>query len=64
MMIATTSEAQLQREFQRLHALDFDFLKLYVRLPYSWMKKGDEFAHNVMGVQTASHYLLPAVAVG
>jgi hypothetical protein len=64
MMIATTSEAQLQREFQRLHALDFDFLKLYVRLPYSWHKKGDDFAHNVMGVQTASHYLLPAVAIG
>lgn len=64
MMIATTSEAQLQREFQRLHALDFDFLKLYVRLPFTWMKKGDDFAHNVMGVQTASHYLIPAVAVG
>jgi len=64
MMIPTTSEAQLQREFERLHALDFDFMKLYVRLPYNWMVEGNKYAHEVMGVQTASHYLLPAVALG
>jgi Tol biopolymer transport system component/imidazolonepropionase-like amidohydrolase len=64
MMIPTTSEAQLQREFQRLKGLDFDFMKLYVRLPYSWVVKGVDFAHNQMGVQTAGHYLLPAVALG
>jgi len=33
MMIPTTSQAQLQREFRRLQALDFDLVKLYVRLP-------------------------------
>jgi len=64
MMIPTTSEAQLQREFERLRGLDFDFMKLYVRLPYSWVVKGAEYAHNQMGVQTAGHYLLPAVALG
>ena len=64
MMIATTSEAQLQREFTRLKGLDFDMVKLYVRLPYAWAQKGIEFAHTQMGVDTASHYLLPAVALG
>ena len=64
MMIPTTSEAQLQREFERLRGLDFDFMKLYVRLPYSWVVKGADYAHNQMGVQTAGHYLLPAVALG
>ena len=64
MMIPTTSEAQLYRELNRLKALDFDLVKLYVRLPYAWMVKGDEFAHQQMGVETASHYLLPAVALG
>jgi Tol biopolymer transport system component/imidazolonepropionase-like amidohydrolase len=64
MMIPTTSEDQLNRELERLKALDFDLVKLYVRLPYSWMIKGDRFAHEQMGVETASHYLLPAVALG
>ena len=64
MMIPTTSEAQLHREFARLKALDFDFVKLYVRLPFGWAEQGVQFAHNEMGVETASHYLLPAVALG
>ena len=64
MMIPTTSEAQLQREFLRLKSLDFDFMKLYVRLPYSWVEKGAAYAHTQMGVQTAGHYLLPAVTLG
>ncbi len=64
MMIPTTSEAQLHREFERLRALDFDFMKLYVRLPYTWVVEGVKYAHDTMGVQTAGHYLLPAVALG
>jgi hypothetical protein len=64
MMIPTTSEAQLHREFDRLKALDFDLIKLYVRLPYAWAEQGTQFAHTQMGVETASHYLLPAVALG
>jgi Tol biopolymer transport system component len=64
MMIPTTSEAQLHREFGRLKDLDFDFIKLYVRLPYTWAEQGINFAHSQMGVETASHYLLPAVSLG
>jgi len=64
MMIPTTSEAQLHREFARLKALDFDFVKLYVRLPFKWAEEGIQFAHTQMGVETASHYLLPAVSLG
>ena len=64
MMIPTTSEAQLHREFERLKELDFDFVKLYVRLPFAWAKQGIDFAHTQMGVETASHYLIPAVALG
>jgi Tol biopolymer transport system component len=64
MMIPTTSEAQLHREFDRLKSLDFDFVKLYVRLSYAWAKQGIDYGHSQMGVETASHYLLPAVALG
>lgn len=64
MMIPTTSEAQLHREFERLKALDFDFIKLYVRLPYARAAEGAKFGHEQMGVQSASHYLLPAVDLG
>jgi Tol biopolymer transport system component len=64
MMIPTTSEAQLHRELERLKALDFDFIKLYVRLPYTWAAEGAKFGHEQMGVQSASHYLLPAVDLG
>lgn len=64
MMIPTLSEEQLHRQFARAKALDYDFLKLYVRLPYSWIVEGQKFAHTQMGVQTAGHYLLPEVALG
>jgi Tol biopolymer transport system component len=64
MMIPTTSEPQLQRELGRLKALDFDFIKLYVRLPFARVKEAVDFAHNQMGVETASHYLIPAVQIG
>ncbi|MGC2402343.1 MAG: amidohydrolase family protein [Acidobacteriaceae bacterium] len=64
MMIPTTSEAQLYRELNRLKALDFDLVKLYVRLAYAWQVKADRFAHEQMGVETASHYLLPAISLG
>jgi hypothetical protein len=50
MMIPTTSEAQLQRELERLKAFDFDMVKLYVRLPYAWQIEGNQFAHESMGI--------------
>jgi len=64
MMIPTTSEEQLHRELDRLKAFDFDLVKLYVRLPYAWQEQGSKFAHEQMGVETGSHYLLPAVGLG
>jgi Tol biopolymer transport system component len=64
MMIPTTSEAQLHRELGRLKALDFDFVKLYVRLDFSMAAEGAKFGHDQMGVQSAGHYLIPAVALG
>ena len=64
MMIPTSSEAQLHRELDRLKALDFDFVKLYVRLPYAWAAEGAKFGHDQMGVQSAGHYLLPEIALG
>src|SRR6202021_3778363 len=36
MMIPTTSEAQLYRELNRLKDLDFDLVKIYVRLTFDW----------------------------
>ena len=64
MMIPTTSEEQMRRELGRLKAFDFDLVKLYVRLPYSWQMASTKFAHEQMGVETGSHYLLPAVGLG
>ena len=64
MMIPTTSQAQLEREWHRLQDLDFDFMKLYVRLPFSSVASSVKFAHEQMGVQTAGHYLIPEVALG
>jgi len=64
MMIPTTSHAQLERELARLKALDFDFVKLYVRLPFTWAAEGAKFGHDEMGVQSASHYLITAVDLG
>ena len=64
MMIPTTSEAQLHRELDRLKALDFDLIKLYVRLPYAWAAEGAKFGHDQMGVQSAGHYLLPEISLG
>jgi len=64
MMIPTTSEVQLHRELERLKALDFDFVKLYVRLPYQWAQEGATFGHEQMGVQSGGHYLLPEITLG
>jgi Tol biopolymer transport system component len=64
MMIPTTSEAQLHRELNRLKDLDFDFVKLYVRLDFAMAAEGAKFGHEQMGVQSAGHYILPPVALG
>jgi hypothetical protein len=63
-MRPTMSEAQLALELSRAQALDYDLLKTYVRLPHEWQKEAMTFAHQKMGVVTASHYMLPGMAYG
>ncbi len=56
-----TSEAQLQLEFARARALDYDMVKTYVRLPHAWQKQAIAAAH-AMGVFTGGHYMMPQLA--
>jgi imidazolonepropionase-like amidohydrolase len=63
-MRPTTSEAQLKLELERAQALDYDLVKTYVRLPHEMQKEAMTFAHQKMGVVTASHYMLPGMAYG
>jgi Tol biopolymer transport system component len=58
------SDAQLELELSRARALDYDLLKTYVRLPHAMQEKAMRFAHEKMGVVTASHYMLPGIAYG
>ncbi len=63
-MRPTTSVAQLDLELSRAKALDYDLLKTYVRLPHELQEKAVRFAHNQIGVPTASHYMLPGIGYG
>jgi cytosine/adenosine deaminase-related metal-dependent hydrolase len=63
-MRPVTSEGQLQLEFSRAKALDYDMVKTYVRLPHAWQKLAIENAHSSLGVFTAGHYMMPQLAEG
>jgi Tol biopolymer transport system component len=63
-MRSTTSETQLALELSRAKALDYDLLKTYVRLPHALQEKAMQFAHNEIGIPSASHYMLPGIAYG
>jgi len=63
-MRPTTSEAQLELSLSRAQALDYDMIKTYVRLPATLQEKAVQFAHDKMGVWTASHYALPGLSFG
>ncbi|HYX91580.1 MAG TPA: amidohydrolase family protein, partial [Myxococcaceae bacterium] len=63
-MRPVTSEAQLAIEAERARSLEYDMVKTYVRLPHEWQAKVVRFAHEEMGVWTASHYMLPGMAFG
>jgi Tol biopolymer transport system component len=63
-MRPTTSDAQLELELSRAQALDYDLVKTYVRLPHALQQKAVQFAHDKLGVPTASHYMLPGVGYG
>ncbi len=63
-MRPVTTEGQLQLEFARAKALDYDMVKTYVRLPHAWQKLAIENAHAALGVFTGGHYMMPQLAEG
>ena len=62
-MRPTTSDAQIPLELSRARALDYDYLKTYVRLPADRMKTVIDAAHR-MGVPSGSHYMTPGLLLG
>ena len=61
---AHRTEAGLQRSLERGAALDWDFVKTYVRAPSWLMKEAARFAHERLGVRSGSHLISPGVEVG
>ena len=62
-MRPTETDRDVARELTRAKALDYDFLKTYVRLPADRMKTVVDFAHR-LGLRSESHYLSPGAFVG
>jgi len=59
-----TDEKQLQLELARARELEYDNLKTYVRLPHELQQVAARFAHEKLGIWTASHYGMPGLAFG
>src|SRR5699024_4426204 len=59
----TSNKTALKRELQRIKALDMDALKTYVRLPNTYQRQANNFAHK-MGIPTFSHFFYPSLAFG
>ena len=59
-----TNEKELQLELARAQALEYDNLKTYVRLPHELQQTAEKFAHEKLGVWTASHYGMPGLSFG
>ncbi|MFD9565718.1 amidohydrolase family protein [Streptomyces sp. NPDC059994] len=51
----------LRRSLERAAALDWDFVKTYVRAPGWVMEEAARFAHERLGVRAGSHLLSPGV---
>ncbi|RJL34340.1 amidohydrolase family protein [Bailinhaonella thermotolerans] len=62
-MRTTMSAAQLERELDRAVGLDYDLVKLYMRLPVPLERRAVERAH-AAGIPVTSHYLYPAAHSG
>ncbi len=56
--------AGLRRSLERGAALDWDFVKTYVRAPSWLMEEAARFAHERLGVRSGSHLISPGVEVG
>lgn len=54
----------LRRSLERGAALDWDFVKTYVRAPGWIMEEAARFAHDRLGVRTGSHLCSPGVQLG
>ncbi|MBT2384310.1 amidohydrolase family protein [Streptomyces sp. ISL-11] len=54
----------LRRSLTRAAALDWDFVKTYVRAPGWVMRDAAHFAHERLGVRTGSHLCSPGVQLG
>lgn len=61
---AHTSRAGLRRSLARGAALDWDFVKTYVRAPGWVMREAARFAHDRLGVRCGGHLLSPGVQLG
>ncbi|MGP4052120.1 amidohydrolase family protein [Streptomyces sp. 2A115] len=54
----------LRRSLERGAALDWDFVKTYVRAPSWVMEESARFAHERLGVRSGGHMLSPGVQLG
>ncbi|MFI1676226.1 amidohydrolase family protein [Streptomyces sp. NPDC020607] len=61
---AHRSRAALRRSLRRGAALDWDFVKTYVRAPGWVMEEAAHFAHEKLGVRTGGHLLSPGIQLG
>ncbi|WP_200301523.1 amidohydrolase family protein [Streptomyces adelaidensis] len=61
---AHRTRAGLRRTLERGAALDWDFVKTYVRAPGWVMSEAAHFAHERLGVRTGGHLLSPGVQLG
>ncbi|MFM9370768.1 amidohydrolase family protein [Streptomyces sp. Da 82-17] len=61
---AHTTRAGLRRSLARAKALDWDFVKTYVRAPGWVMAEAARFAHEELGVRAGSHLLSPGMQLG
>ena len=62
-MRATVTDESLERQFNRMKALDADIVKIYVRLQMDWQERTIEAGH-AMGIPSFSHYTYPAMEFG
>ncbi|MDX3693962.1 amidohydrolase family protein [Streptomyces europaeiscabiei] len=61
---AHRTTAGLRRTLERAEALDWDFVKTYVRAPGWVMSEAAQFAHERLGVRTGGHLLSPGIQLG
>ncbi|WP_314414543.1 amidohydrolase family protein [Streptomyces kroppenstedtii] len=61
---AHRTRAGLRRSLERGAALDWDFVKTYVRAPSWVMEEAARFGHERLGVRSGSHLLSPGVQLG